>query len=72
MLHEGERLIKPQDILKQIPADNYDAVVVLCLGKIGKPNALYMSTLTINELSFLAQSLQAEMTIRLGSMQEGS
>lgn len=71
MLHEGERLIKPIDILHQIDAKNLDAVVVLGLGKPGHENEIWMSTLTINELAFLAQAFQAEMVIRMGNMKAG-
>ena len=73
MLHEGQRLVKPVDVLEQVKlqAPKLEAVVVLGLGKIGEPNKIWMSTLTINELSFLAQHFQAEMVIRMGSMVEG-
>ena len=71
MLHEGQRLVKPEDILKQIRPENYDAVVVLGLGKVGQPSDIWMSTLTINELCFLAQHFQAEMVCRMGAMREG-
>jgi hypothetical protein len=73
MLHEGDRLIKPVDILEQVKqsAHHFDAVVVLGLGKPGEANEIWMSTLTINELAMLAQAFQAEMVIRMGAMREG-
>jgi hypothetical protein len=73
MLAEGDRLIKPADILEQVKghSQHFDAVVVLGLGKPGNPNEIWMSTLTINELAMLAQAFQAEMVIRMGAMKEG-
>jgi len=71
MLEDGNRLVKPETIAKQIPWEKFEAVVVLGLGKHGEQNELWMSTLTINELSFLMAHLQSHLTHLMGPMKEG-
>lgn len=71
MLHEGERLIKPVDISKQIPWEKLEGVLVVGLSKIGEENTFWMSTMTFNEMSLLVQQLQATMAYKLGPMKEG-
>lgn len=71
MLHEDQRLIKPADIASQVPWEKLEAVVVLGLKKQGERNALFMSTLTVDELCVLSKQLDAHLTCILGPMQEG-
>ena len=68
-LHEGERLVKPKDILPQVSEDAV-AIVVLELHQGEKPNSLRMSTITINELVMLHAQLGAHITCVLGPMNE--
>lgn len=70
MLHEGYRAIKPEDVVKQIPTEKLEGIVILGLGKLGEPNQLMMSTVTVAELCFLAKQLDAHITCLLGPMQE--
>ena len=70
MLHENDRMVQPADILPQVKEQNFEAIVVLGLGKTGEKNAIMMSTITVNELAMLTQQLQAHMTVLLGSMTE--
>lgn len=70
MLHEGQRLIKPENVKEQILWDKLEGVVVLGLAKDGQTNTLQMSTVTINELVMLSAQLQAHVTCLLGHMKE--
>lgn len=71
MLREGDRLIKPEDILKQIPAKDLEGVIILGLAKKGEVNKIYMSSITVEEISFLSAQLSAHVTCLLGPMDEG-
>lgn len=70
MLNEGKRLIRPEQIHKQVDWKKLDAVVILGLGKDGEKNTLYMSSITLNELAMLHAQLGAHLTHLLGPMQE--
>jgi hypothetical protein len=70
VLHEGQRLIKPENVKEQILWDKLEGVVVLGLAKDGQTNTLQMSTVTINELVMLSAQLQAHVTCLLGHMKE--
>ena len=69
-LNEGQRLIKPDQVKLQVNWDKLDGVVVLGLAKNGEQNVLHMSSVTINELTFLSQQLQAHINYLLGPMNE--
>lgn len=69
-LNEGERLIKPDQIQKQVAWEKLDGVVVLGLGKNGETNTLQMSSVTVNELAMLTSQLQAHLAYLLGPMKE--
>lgn len=70
MLNEGERLIKPEQIKNQVEWDKLEGVVVLGLAPKGKRNTLQMSSITVNELSFLVAQLNAHLACLLGPMKE--
>lgn len=74
MLHEDARMIKPSDVAKQIPWDEMEYVVIIAQPKY-KPETdntaqLWLSTLTVNELGFASQQLQAHTTCIFGPMKE--
>lgn len=78
MLQENGRLIRPKDIISQVNWDEMDFVVVIAQPKfkekISKPDEnhaqLWMSTLTVQELAFVATQLQAHVTCICGPMRE--
>lgn len=70
MLNEGDRLIKPANILKQVKPEELEGIVVLGLAKKGQMNTLQMSSITVEELSFLTAQLNAHLAHLLGSMKE--
>lgn len=66
MLHEGQRLVKPEDIQKQIPWDELQAVVVIGIPKANdKKDAVWMSTVTVQELGYVTSALNAFTTVRI-------
>lgn len=71
MLNEGDRLIKPQQVQKQVPWDKLEGVVILGLNKKGEANTLHMSSVTVDELALLTSQLQAHLAYLLGPMKEG-
>jgi len=70
MLHEGQRLVLPEDVLKQVDTKELVGVVVLGLAKPGEQNTLQMSTVTIEELSLLCKQLEAHLVCLMGPMKE--
>jgi len=71
MINEDtQRLIRPEQVMKQVEWDKLEAVVILGLGRKGEKNVLHMSTLTINELALLSAQLQAHLHCLLGPMNE--
>lgn len=64
-------MVKPADIASQVPWDQFEAVAIVCLSPEGKRNKLYMSTMTVDELSFLTQQLQSHTACVLGPLEEG-
>lgn len=71
MLNEGERLVRPEQIMKQVPWDKLEGVVILGLGKKGEHNKLFMSTVTVEELAMLSKQLDSHLTCLMGPMKEG-
>lgn len=55
------RLIMPEDIVPQIPFNKMEGVVVLSLMPDGQPNRIWLSSVTVQELAFIAQQLQAHV-----------
>lgn len=70
MLNEGERLVKPQQVMKQVQWDKLEGVVILGLSKKGEANVLHMSTVTIEELALLSKQLDSHLTCLMGTMKE--
>jgi hypothetical protein len=70
-LNEGERLIKPEQIQKQVSWEKLEGVVILGLRKKGEANSLQMSSVTIDELAMLTSQLNAHLAYLLGPMKEG-
>lgn len=70
-LNEGERLIKPDQIQKQVEWEKLEGVVILGLRKKGEANSLQMSSVTIDELAMLTSQLNAHLAYLLGPMKEG-
>ncbi len=71
MLNEGARLIKPKDIQTQVPWEKLEGVVILELHGKGKHNILRMSSVSIEELTFLSKQLDSHINSIMGSMIEG-
>lgn len=70
MLREGERLIKPSDIAKQVEWDKLEGVIIIGLAPKGQENILHMSSITVEEMSFLSKQLDSHVTCVLGPMKE--
>lgn len=70
MLNEGERLIKPNQLMKQVEWDKLEAVVVLGVKGKGQTNILQMSSISIEELALITAQLQAHLNYLLGPMKE--
>lgn len=71
MLQDGDRLIRPEQVMKQVAWDKLEGVVILGLVKKGEANVLHMSTVTIEELSLLSKQLDSHLTCLMGPMKEG-
>ena len=71
MLNEGERLIRPEQVMKQVQWDKLEGVVILGLAKKGEQNVLHMSTVTVEELALLSKQLDSHLTCLMGPMKEG-
>lgn len=71
MLNEGERLIRPEQVMKQVQWDKLEGVVILGLAKTGEQNVLHMSTITIEELALLSKQLDSHLVCLMGPMKEG-
>jgi len=70
MLNETGRLIRPDQIMKQISWDKLEGVVILGLKGKGERNTLHMSSITVEELAMLTSQLQAHLSFLLGQMSE--
>lgn len=70
MLENNDRMIKPTAIKEQIPWSKLKGVVVLGLADVGEQNTLQMSSITIEELTFLSKQLDAHITCMMGHMKE--
>lgn len=68
---DGERPIKPADVMKQVDWKKAEAVVILVQMPNGQENQLFMSSLSWNEVAMLTAQLQAHLTLNLGVMKEG-
>jgi len=71
MLNEGERLLSPEQVAKQVEWQKLEAVVILGVRKKGETNVLHMSSVTIEELALVTAQLQAHLSFLLGAMKEG-
>lgn len=71
MLREEDRLLKPIDIKEQIPWEEAEAIVVLCKMPKGQANKLHMSSISVDEISFLSKQLDSHVVCLLGMMKEG-
>ena len=72
MLHEDQRFVKPEDVAKQVPWDQMEYVIIIAQPKAKTvpedATQLWMSTLTVDELAFAVQQLQAHTTVVFGPM----
>ena len=71
MLNEGTRLIRPEQVMKQVAWDKLEGVVILGLTKKGETNVLHMSSITVEELALLSKQLDSHLTCLMGPMKEG-
>jgi hypothetical protein len=69
---EIDRIVKPEQVAKLVQWDKVEACIILCKGKAGEVNNLVLSSLTLEELSFLTAQLNAHLTgLLVGSLNEG-
>jgi hypothetical protein len=71
-MSEIDRIVKPEQVAKLVQWDKVEACIIMCKGKKGESNHLVMSSVTVEELSFLVAQLNAHLTgLLVGSLNEG-
>lgn len=79
MLKEGDVIdiksqrpvIRPLDIKEQIPWAEAKGVAVLVLNGAGQHNQLFLSDMSMEQLTFLSKQLDSHITSIMGTMKEG-
>lgn len=67
---ENKKAVRPLDVKHTVPWLEVKGVMVLTLGNKGEENKLYLSDMSIDEMSFMAQQLQSHITLKLGLLTE--